>query len=96
MSGTQVNAKATRFLRDHQLGSFVFLVDAGDKVIDEYGIRNTQIEEAIEKDVPYPTTYILDRDGVIRFKDTRRDFRTWLSQDVLKQALTGIQPTASR
>ncbi len=96
MSGTQVDAKARRFIRDHQLKPFVFLIDAGDKVIDQYGIRKTILEEAIEKDVPHPTTYILDRDGVVRFKDTRRDFRTWLSASVLRDALAGTAASASK
>lgn len=96
MSGTQVDAKARRFIRDHQLQPFAFLVDSGDKVIDQYGIRNTMLEEAIEKDVPHPTTYIVDRDGVVRFKDTRRDFRTWLSAAVLRGALAGTESSARK
>jgi peroxiredoxin len=87
MSKRQVNAKALKFIRDHRLKPFVFLVDPDDKVIDEYGIRNTTIHEDIEQGVPYPTTYILDRNGVIRLKDTRKDFRIWLSASVLHDAL---------
>lgn len=96
MSGTQVDAKSSRFIRDHRLGPFIFLVDSGDKVIDLYGIRKTQIDEQIEKDVPHPTTYILDREGVIRFKDTRRDFHTWLSARVLHDALQRTQAATPR
>ncbi len=62
-------------------------MDADDKVIDLYGIRKRRLDEQIEKDVPHPTTYILDRDGIVRFKDTRRDFQMWLSPAVLRRAL---------
>jgi peroxiredoxin len=94
MSATQVDTKARRFIHDHHLDPFVFLVDSDDEVIDKYGIRKTKLDEPIEKDVPHPTTYILDREGVIRFKDTRRDFRTWLSAQVLQEALSGSQSAA--
>lgn len=91
-----MDAKSLRFIRDHRLSPFIFLVDSGDRVIDLYGIRKTPIDEPIEKDVPHPTTYILDREGVIRFKDTRRDFRTWLSTTVLHEALRGTQAATPR
>jgi peroxiredoxin len=96
MSQAQVDAKARRFIRDHRLEPFVFLLDPDDEVIDRYGIRKTKLEEAIEKGVPHPTTYIVDSSGAIRFKDTRRDFRTWLSAEVLREALAGAQPTLAK
>jgi peroxiredoxin len=96
MSETQVDTKARRFIHDHRLEPFVFLVDSDDKVIDQYGIRKTRLDEAIEKGVPHPTTYILDRGGVVRFKDSRRDYHTWLSADVLRDALAGTERTSAR
>jgi peroxiredoxin len=74
----------------------MFLLDSDDKVIDQYGIRKTKLDEAIENGVPHPTTYILDRNGVVRFKDTRRDYRTWLSAAVLRDALSGTASTSSQ
>jgi peroxiredoxin len=96
MSQTQVDAKARRFIRDHRLEPFVFLMDPDDKVIDEYGIRKTKLDEAIETGVPHPTTYILDRNGIIRFKDTRRDYHIWLSAAVLRDALAGTKSSSAR
>jgi peroxiredoxin len=96
MSQTQVDAKARRFIRDHRLEPFVFLMDPEDKVIDQYGIRKTRLDEAIEKGVPHPTTYILDRNGTVRFKDTRQDYRTWLSAAVLRDALAATERTPTR
>jgi peroxiredoxin len=65
MSQTQVDAKARRFIRDHRLDPFVFLMDPDDKVIEQYGIRKTRLDEAIEEGVPHPTTYILDPNGAV-------------------------------
>jgi len=96
MSQTQVDAKARRFIRDHRLEPFVFLMDPDDKVIDQYGIRKTRLDEAIEKGVPHPTTYILDRKGAVRFKDTRQDYRTWLSAAVLRDALAATERTPTK
>jgi len=96
MSQTQVDAKARRIIRDHRLEPFVFLMDPDDKVIDQYGIRKTRLDEAIEKGVPHPTTYILDRNGAVRFKDTRQDYRTWLSAAVLRDALAATERTPTK
>ena len=89
MSGNQVNPKAAKFIRDHRL-PFIFLVDANHRVIDQLGIYNDEFHEAIEQGVPHPTTYVLDRDGVIRFKDTRKDFQIWLSASTLRDVLTSL------
>jgi len=89
MSQNQVNPKAAKFIRDHRLPS-IFLVDTDHRVIDRLGIYNDEFHEAIEQGVPHPTTYVLDRDGVVRFKDSRRDFRIWLSASVVMDALQRI------
>jgi peroxiredoxin len=96
MSKTQVNGKTLAFIKDHRMSPFIFLVDPDDKVIDEYGIRNTHIEEPIEKDVPYPTTYLLDSNGVVRLKDSRHDFHIWLSASALSKALGKIDQQAAK
>ena len=89
MTANQVNQKAVKFIRDHRL-AFVFLVDADHRVIDQLGIYNNEFHEAIEQGVPHPTTYLLDRDGTIRFKDTRKDFQIWLSASVLRETLNRL------
>ncbi len=90
MSGNQVNPKAIKFIRDHRL-PFVFLVDADHRVIDQFGVYNDEFHEAIEQGVAHPTTYLLDRDGIIRFKDSRKDFHVWLAAASLKEPLGRIK-----
>ena len=87
MSGGQVDAKARKFLADHRLAPFVFLVDDDHRVIDQFGIFNDHPDHVIEKGVPHPTTYVIDRSGVIRLKDTRKDFRNWLKSSMIRDTL---------
>lgn len=89
MSGNQVNAKALKFIHDHRM-PFIFLVDGDHHVIDEFGIYNDGVRETFEQGVPHPTTYLLDRQGIIRFKDSRKDFHVWLSAPVLRNALRAM------
>ena len=49
-----------------------FLVDPGSRAIDALRIRRPD-PEAVEMGVPHPATYVLDREGVIRFVDVRED-----------------------
>jgi peroxiredoxin len=86
MSGNQVDPKAIKFIRDHRL-PFIFLIDADHRVIDQFGVYNNEFHEAIEEGVPHPATYVLDRDGIIRLKDTRKDFRVWLSAAAVEDVL---------
>lgn len=89
MSENQVNSKAIRLIRDHR-PPFIFLVDADHRVIDQFGDYNNEFHEAIEQGVPHPTTYLLDRDGIIRFQDSRKDFHVWLATAAVKETLLGV------
>jgi peroxiredoxin len=86
MSGNQVDPKAIKFIRDHRL-PFIFLIDGDHRVIDQFGVYNNEFHEAIEEGVPHQATYVLDRDGIIRLKDTRKDFRVWLSAAAVEDVL---------
>lgn len=50
------------------------LSDADHSVTDRYGLRNP---EAVKRGwyVPHPTTYVLDRQGIVRWKFTEKDYR---------------------
>lgn len=87
MARSQIDSKAVKFIKDHRLAPFVFLSDPDQQLINRYGILNTEVHESIEQGVPHPTTYLLDRDGAIRLKDTRKDYTHWLSASVLRDAL---------
>jgi peroxiredoxin len=87
MSANQVNPKAERFVGERGAHQFIFLKDPDHRVIDQFGIYNATPSEEIERGVPHPTTYVLDRDGVIVLKDTRRNYQQWLSSKVLRDAI---------
>jgi peroxiredoxin len=59
-------------LRPHVLESkvpFPVLADEGSAVIDLYGVRNRWA--LFHRGIPHPATYVIDRDGVVRFADVR-------------------------
>ncbi len=90
MAGNQINQKTLRFIDELGLRERVhFLVDPGSALIDRMGLRK-QEPEPIERGVPHPATYLLDRQGVIRFVDVRKDFHVWLDPDFTAAALSTL------
>ena len=55
-------------------GSFLItlLSDAQHQVMDRYGLRN-QESAALGKFLPYPTTYVIDGKGTVRWKFTGKN-----------------------
>ena len=49
---------------------FAFLEDRNHKVIDRYGLFNPD-----GRGWPHPTTYVIDKQGVVRWKFTEVDYR---------------------
>ncbi len=58
----------------HKQFALEILSDADHRVTDRYGLRNP---EAVERGwyVPHPTTYVIDRSGIVRWKFTEKDYR---------------------
>lgn len=90
MADNQVNEKTLRFIDGLGLrGRVHFAVDPGSHAIDALRIRLEDPEE-MEAGVPHPTTYLLDRDGVVRFVDVRRDYHMWLDPSLVAEALAEV------
>jgi peroxiredoxin len=69
-------------LKDNPGFNFPLLSDADHRVIDRYGLLNDKSQRA----VPHPTTLVIDRKGVIRWRFTEVDYRVRPSnEDILKQ-----------
>jgi peroxiredoxin len=88
---SQMSAKAGLFIDAHRLSERVrFLVDPQSRAIDRLGLRRPS-PEPIEEGVPHPATYVLDREGVVRFVDVREDFHFWLDPELPLRALAEIR-----
>ncbi len=86
----QVNDKTVRFIDELGLRDRVrFLADPGSATIDRLGLRRPNAEP-IERGVPHPATYVLDREGIVRFVDVREDFHIWLDAALLVDVLGTI------
>jgi len=69
------DAPATNAAAVKKLGlTFPLLSDAGSKVIDAYGIRNHEAKGR-GAGIPHPVVFVVDRDGVIRAKLGRENYR---------------------
>ncbi len=90
MADNQVNEKTLRFIDGLGLREHIhFAVDPESRAIDSLRIRLEDPEE-IEAGVPHPTTYLLDREGVVRFVDVRRDYQMWLDPTLVREALAEV------
>ena len=90
MADRQINAKTRRFVDELGFrGQIRFVADPESAFIDRLGVR-LQDPEPLEQGVPHPTTFVLDRQGIVRFVDVRRDFHLWLDAEVALAAVRDI------
>ena len=66
--------------------TYPLLSDIGSKTIDAYGIRN-QEATGRTSGIPYPGTFIIGRDGVIREKLFLEGYKERHTTEALVQAL---------
>ncbi len=67
-------------VRRARVPSIVFLEDRNHRVIDRYGL----LDYTLWAPVPYPATYVIDREGIVRWRFVEKDFRVRASpEDVL-------------
>ncbi len=86
----QWNGKSALFVDGQRMRDRIqFAVDPGSRAIDQLGIRRENAEP-IEDGVPHPTTFLIDRSGIIRFVDVREDFHLWVDSGFLREALASM------
>jgi peroxiredoxin len=71
---------------DGQAPDYVFLSDPGHLVINRYGLLNPNDPRGI----PHPTTYVIDRRGVVRWKFTEVNYRVRPTNAMILDALKAI------
>lgn len=80
-------------LKDNPGFNFPMLSDPDHRVIDRYGLLNDKAQRII----PHPTTLVLDRKGMIRWRFTEVDFRIRPSnEDILKQVAKIEKPAQKK
>jgi len=90
MAECQINDRTRAIINEYGLRDDVlFGSDRDSSLIQEFGILKEDPEE-VEVGVPHPTTYILDRSGIVRFVDVREDFHIWLDPERITRELAGM------
>ena len=70
--------------------AITLLSDADHKVIDRYGLLNEASAQR-GRPVPHPTTYVIDKTGVIRWKMTEVDYKIRPTNGMILAELAKIQ-----
>lgn len=70
---------------------YTLLADPGHRVIDRYGLFNEESPES--RPVPHPTTLVIDREGVIRWRYTEIDYRTRPTNEAIAEELRALSRT---
>ena len=75
-----------KFGKKSKIG-YALLADPGSKTIEAYGIRNKEMKGSGIDGVPYPGTFLVDREGIVRAKLFYEGFRVrHQAKDILAAA----------
>lgn len=66
---------------------YPFLSDPGHRVIDRYGLLNPDDPRGI----PHPTTYVIDLQGVVRWKFTEVNYKIRPTNEMILSALRAVR-----
>ena len=80
---------AVQISADGTKPDFTFLSDTDHRVIDRYGLLN-----AGGKGWPHPTTYVIDRRGVVRWKFTEVNYKIRPTNQMILEALDKVEGPA--
>ena len=85
-SKADLQKMADRLTRGGRAPDIVFLSDPDHRVIDRYGLWNPA-----GKGWPHPATYVIDRQGLVRWKFVEVDYTARASNQQILQALAGLR-----
>ena len=78
---------------DGRVLEFPLLADADHAVIDRYGLLNQQDPQ--QRPIPHPTVFVIDRQGVVRWKFIEINYRIRPTNEQILAALTEVPTSAS-
>jgi peroxiredoxin len=70
---------------DNMAPRFPFLTDPDHGVIDRYGLLNDADPRG--REIPHPATFLIDKEGVVRWKFLEVDYRVRPSNEEVLEAL---------
>lgn len=70
--------------------NITLLSDADHKVIDQYGLLNEQAAQR-GRFLPHPTTYVIDRKGIVRWKFTEKDYKVRPTNEMILAELKKLK-----
>ena len=81
--------KNAEFVRDLGL-AFPVLSDEKLSVIDTYDIRHEQGNTFAEQDIARPAVFVLDREGVVRWRELTDNYRVRVRPETILEQLAAI------
>jgi peroxiredoxin len=72
--------------------SYRLLSDPDHRVIDSYGLADPHYARLDYFGIPYPTTYVIDRMGRVRWARIDRDYTQRPPNSEIRAALDALQP----
>jgi len=76
------------FGEDGRPPEMVILSDPDHAVIDRYGIFNPN--SSARHPFPHPTTYVIDKNGVVQYRFVAFDFRVGVTNEAILNVLKGL------
>ncbi len=84
----QLQMMADKVTKGGAKPDFTFLSDPGHRVIDRYGLLNPDNSRGI----PHPTTYVIDRQGVVKWKFTEVNYKIRPTNKMIMDAVMKLGP----
>lgn len=84
----QLQMMADKVVKGGAKPDFTFLSDPGHRVIDRYGLLNPDNPRGI----PHPTTYVIDRQGVVKWKFTEVNYKIRPTNKMIMDAVMKLGP----
>jgi peroxiredoxin len=75
--------------RDGRVLEYPLLSDPDHAVIARYGLLNQ--EDPRDRPIPHPTTFVIDRAGVVRWKFIEIDYTIRPTNEMILAALSDVQ-----